>query len=207
MKRKFLVIILLLVIGLYPTQYLSIAQTDDPKPSEPIFKGVNPSGESDSYIFEENQTVTILYDANRFDVDGIVLVGKGSGLGLDPVLAKNFTRVSSLGPTSSYEIKLNVSEYTYFFAYSWSKALTNNTKEILVFVDNALGHQMWTLEGSQFPSFIDVVGGTPEDDNIARGKNEEFYTPLGSEVTIVYEARDPSNSTVVTLKFANSTEA
>lgn len=196
------------MISLYPTQYLSIALAEDPpKPSEPIFRGVNPSGESNNYIFDENQTVTILYQADRFDADGLVLVGEGSGLDLDPITGRNFTLDSSQGPDSFYEIELNVTEYTYFFAYSWSNTLSNNTKEDLDFVDNALGHQMWTIEGSQFPNFVDVVGGTPADDTVERNEVDEFYTALGTEVTIVYEAIDSTNSTIVTLTFANSTEA
>lgn len=197
-----------MVISLYPTQYLSIVLAEDPpKPSEPTFRGVNPSGESNNYIFDENQTVTILYKADRFDVDGLVLVGEGSGLDTDPITGRNFTLDSSLGPDSFYEIELNVTEYTYFFAYSWSNTLTNNTKEELDFVDNALGHQMWTAEGSQFPNFVDVVGGTPNDDTVDRNQVDEFYTAIGTEVLIVYEAVDSTNSTVVTLAFGNSTEA
>lgn len=195
------------MISLYPTQYLNIVSAEDPKPSVPEFRGVTPAGDSNNYIFEENQTVTILYDADRFDVDGIVLVGDGSGLQLDPVFARNFTKISSEKAFSYYEIELNVSGYTYFFAYSWSKSLTNNSMEVLDLFDNAPGHQMWTEEGSSYPTFVDVVGGTPEEDGIERSENEEFYAALGTEVTIVYEARDPTNSTVVTLSFANSTDA
>ncbi|MHA2276131.1 MAG: PKD domain-containing protein, partial [Candidatus Kariarchaeaceae archaeon] len=111
----------------------------------------------------------------------------------------------SLGSKSDYEIEINVTGYTYYFAYSWYNTLDNNTKEELDRKDAAPGHQMWTEEGSQYPNFVDVEGASPREEAAPRSENEEFYAPLGANVTISYDTIDPINSTSITLSLANST--
>jgi hypothetical protein len=204
MKSKFLIILLILVISSYPAQYLTNGQSEV-KPPAPDYGGITPIGTNLQTVYETNTTVTIFYSADRFQVHGLVLVGSGSGLNLDPLNGRNLTKTGSSGPTSDYEIQINVTGYTYFYAYSWYNSLTNNTKEILDRKDAAPGHQMWTEDGSQYPVFTDVDGATPEVEGIPRSENEQFYAPIGTNVTIIYEAQDPINSTSITLSLANST--
>ncbi len=195
---------------MYPTQFLSVAQVDNSKPPAPKFNSVVPDGEDVDYIFNQNETVKLQYTADRFEVEGLVILANGSDLSWEFNFTnpQNFTKTSSLGPTSVYEYEFNVTSYTIFIVYSWYNDISNRTMEELENVDGALGHQLWITEGSQYPNFNDVQGGTPQDENIEIEENTEFYVPMYKNVTIVYTTQDPAavNSTYVILTFANSEE-
>ena len=196
---------MLLIVSIYPTQYLSVAEVNDQIPPAPEFISVVPDGDNGDYIFNQNDTVKIQYTSDRFDVEGLILVGEGSGLSWNITFTEtnNFTKSSSLGPESVYDIDLNVTSYTVFVVYAWYNDLDNITMEVLDNLDGALGHQLWITEGSLYPTLDNVEGGTSQDD-----ENVEFYVPRYENATIIYLTNDPENvnSTFITLSFANSTE-
>lgn len=195
---------------MYPTQFLTVAQTDNPIPPAPEFNSVVPDGQDNDYIFNQNETVTLQYTADRFEVEGLVIIGNGSDLLWEFNLtnSQNFTKTNSLGPISVYEYEFNVTSYTIFVVYSWYNDISNRTMEVLENDDGAATHQFWIAEGRQYPNFSDVEGGTPQNENIEVNENTEFYVPMYKNVTIVYTTHDPEifNSTYVTLSFANSTK-
>ena len=122
MRTKLFIIITFLLISTLPVTMITHGETDDnPIPPLPKFIAVVPRGDAGNHIFAVNTTVVIKYQADRFDVDGLILVGNGSGLVEDPEspLAVNFTKIGSIRDISTYEVELNVTSYTYFLAYSW----------------------------------------------------------------------------------------
>ena len=173
---------MLLIVSIYPTQYLSVAEVNDQIPPAPEFISVVPDGDNGDCIFNQNDTVKIQYTSDRFDVEGLILVGEGSGLSWNITFTEtnNFTKSSSLGPESVYDIDLNVTSYTVFVVYAWYSDLDNITMEVLDNLDGALGHQLWITEGSLYPTLDNVEGGTSQDD-----ENVEFYVPRYENATII----------------------
>ena len=98
----------------------------------PSFVSITPDGNpSGSLIFDENETITIRYTADRLKVEGLILLGSGSNLTSvsNGAQAVNFTKISSLKDLSTYEVKINVTTYTIFYAFAWSGSVTNGTSE------------------------------------------------------------------------------
>ncbi|MHA2253461.1 MAG: PKD domain-containing protein [Candidatus Kariarchaeaceae archaeon] len=207
MKLKFSLIILLLV---FPTITTQIGSLDSIQPQQvtvpaPVFVSLIPSGEPEgSYIFQINQTIEIQYLTTRNEVDGILLLGNGSNLvqEFDHPDVLEFKLDRSQKNVSWYKIELNVTSYTQFIAYSWSTVKSNGTYEEINFKDGATGHELWTTEGQQFPIFDKIT----DDTSNLRVEGDHFYSPIGSNVSIVYTAQDPLNDTSVTLVFSNTSE-
>ena len=172
-------------------------------PSEPKFRDIN-NNLTPSHVFSLNESVTIRYTSDRFSVDGVVLVGKGSGLQLNPEnnSAVQMKRESSYKGVSTWAAEINVTSYTYFYAYSWSKTIANRTIETLDFVDGAPGHQMWVSTGPQYPVFNIVQNATKISSD---PEPTEYYAQMYSNVTVVYDVTEATNVTqFVTLSLSNS---
>ncbi len=203
MKTKLLLIIIFLGFIPFQVNFINMSgQTDNLVPA-PVFVSITPSGDpANSQIYEINETITLNYKADRFEVDGIMLLGTGSNFteDINDPLALNFTLSDSFKNESNYEVKFNVtSSYSVFYAYSWSITLDNGTKEEFSFDDGSIGHQIWTKTGPQYPVFDKLEN--------AEDRTGEYYAPLGQNLTFVYTVKDPidMNDTYVTLVFANST--
>ncbi|MHA2248897.1 MAG: PKD domain-containing protein [Candidatus Kariarchaeaceae archaeon] len=205
MRSKFYIILILLVLGGIPLQ-VSPSLGNDQEPGTvpaPSFISITPdSNPSGSNIYSVNTTITLTYEASRFDVDGIILLGFGSNLTteLTNPRALNFSVSSSFRDKSTYVTEFNVTSYTTFYAYSWSVGLNNGTMEEFNFEDGSEFHQLWVEEGPKNPVFSDIKNAELRDD--------QYYVPLGTEITIEYIADDPIdvNDTYVQLVLANTTQ-
>lgn len=197
MKIRFILILSLLFIGSLPLITPIIAESNEVP--APLFVSITPDGNpSGSLIFEENETITIKYTADRFSADGLILLGTGSNLttSFNNEKAVNFTKVSSLKDKSTYEAVINVTSYTIFYAYAWSENITNGTIEEFDLFDGVEGHQLWVNNQVIYPEFETIESATVSSSG--------FYTSQNSDVTIVYSIKDPNNDTTITLSFGNN---
>ncbi len=195
MKSRFILLITILFIGSIPFTPISAASAVP----APEFISITPDGNTaGSLIFDVNETLTIQYKTDRLSVDGVILLGSGSNLteNINDARALNFTRVSSFQDKSTWEVEFDITSYTKFHAYAWSVDLVNGTYEEIDNFDGTDMHQLWIEKGLSFPVF-----STVED---AELRSAEYYTPIGSQVTIVYTVDDPYDNATITLSFGDN---
>lgn len=193
MKTRFIFFVILLFFGSLPFTPVYAAESVP----APEFISLSPDGIDGNMIFEVNETITVTYNADRKAVDGLILLGSGSGLTEDVnnPAAINFTKVSSLKEKSTYEAKFNLTTYTEFYAFAWSGSLTNGTSETFENFDGTTNHRLWTSTNS-YPVFSDVQNG--------KLKNSEYYVPINAKVNITYTVTDPKNDATMTIAFGDN---
>lgn len=118
--------------------------------------------EIDYYNFENNTIVTVEYSVDRsIEVDGVILVGFGSELDLDPFNSINLTYSYSLQDRTYYIGDIELFENSYFKGYGWIGDITNGTYED-VEEFNHLGpwHYLFVNEVGVPPQFHGIVNAT-----------------------------------------------
>ncbi len=208
MKGRIIVLMILvsMVGGLVPAH--TYAQSDGTVPA-PIFERVSVDNVPvERYVFDVNTTVKISYKADRFAVDGILLLGQGSNLTEDVQLAKtlnfSFTLDRKFKAFSYYSIELNVTEFTKYYAWAWSGSVTNGTREEFTTIDqdrengNAYRY-LWVKQGERYPEFDSIRNATFQEGSI-----KDYVTQLGETVTINYRVYDPNNKTNAVIAFSDN---
>ncbi|MDH5647795.1 MAG: hypothetical protein OEZ01_17420, partial [Candidatus Heimdallarchaeota archaeon] len=191
MRSKFLILLVLLVLNI---TFTNISGQDDIRIHElheqtPIFEGLNDTGTFDegSYVYELYSVIEIKYKADRFNVDGVLILGTGSGL-IDDITHENISdyeipKVRSFRNESFYTFELNITSFTSFYGYAYYGSYENGTAEEFELFDNSNRHQLWINGEMSTPSF----SGTNATE---AGSNQfgDYYAPLNSVVTINYTA-------------------
>ena len=139
-----------------------------------------------------NSTIKIEYRADRTSVEGVLLLGEGSGLSLTVGQGESFLFTKDLSEKefSYYSFEFNVSEYTKFYAWSWSQTIFNGTAETF---DNLNPdpsgnqyHYLWITGQASYPKLLNLsVNGKNLIDGVA---------PSNSTVLINYTVFDPNNA-------------
>ncbi len=142
--------------------------------------------EIDYYNFENNTVVTVEYSVDRnIEVDGVILVGFGSELDLDPYNSINLTYSYSLQDRTYYIGDIELFENSYFKGYGWIGDITNGTyEEVEEF--NHLGpwHYLFVNEVGVPPQFHGIVNAT------STGGFHTYYAPANqTNTTIVISYR------------------
>ncbi|MCY3410227.1 MAG: PKD domain-containing protein [Candidatus Heimdallarchaeota archaeon] len=195
MKLKFVLLLAMLCLSSLPMTPI-YAQTAGEVPAAE-FVSITPDGTpAGSFFYNINETITITYTADRFDVDGVKLLGTGSNLTENINTAMNLTKVSSFQGKSTYSVDINVSSYTEFYAYAWSVSFDNGTNEEFDRFDGLDAHPLWIIDGPQYPKFSTILG--------AEARNDQYYAPIGKEVTIRYTVVDPHDNLTLTLALGNN---
>ena len=117
--------------------------------------------EIDYYNFENNTLITVEYSVARDFVDGVVLVGEGSGLDLNPVNGLNLSFSYSYREKTFYTLEFEIYENMTFKAFGWVGDKTNGTyEEVEDF--NHLGpwHYLFVNEQGLPPEFHGIVNAT-----------------------------------------------
>lgn len=202
MKKILPIILLILLLGglTLSTNAINHVMEDNAVPA-PEFVSIDPDGTpGGSFIFVENANVTIEYTADRYDTEGLILLGTGSNLTADysDYRAINFTLIDSFEGKSTFEVNVTLTSFTIFYAYAWNNELSNGTMEEFDFFDKIEGHQTWILTGPQYPVFSEIIGG------ISTSNPQEYYVVEGTEVSIIYTVIDPHNNQSVTLMIGNN---
>ncbi len=130
MKFKFTLLLILLFFSLLPISMASVNLNDNHNPmTMPVFISLNNTGTpTNSYIYDNQTVITINYKADRYNIDGLILLGQGSNLTENKDNLgqnRNFTKDYSLRDQSYYSIQINVTSYTYFYAYAWYGSYEN----------------------------------------------------------------------------------
>ncbi|MFW9852884.1 MAG: hypothetical protein ACFFDS_08075, partial [Candidatus Thorarchaeota archaeon] len=170
--------------------------------SEPKLVNITVEGaQSEEQINYPNGTlITVEYSISRLyssDLRGIVLVGNGSKLELDPIdgLALNFSE--SIKERSYYTGTFNLTQNTYFKAYGWIGDITNGTYE-QVENFNHLGpwHYFYVNEEGTPPEFHSIINAT------STGVPYVYYSPanqVNHSIVISYRVYGASVNDSVTL--------
>lgn len=203
MQKKSFILLFLLCLSIMPfaVDNSNGDHLEDVSVPEPIFDRVFPKGDDTPSVYQINETITIFYETSRTDVEGMILLGSGSNLTEnldDEDNLRYFELESSFRDESFYEIELNVTSYTYFYAMTWFNTIDNHTYEEIDFEDNALGHQLWVKDQAEYPEFVDL-----ENAELQEGA---YYAPLETNVSVIYDVLDPLNNTELLFVTANSTE-
>ncbi len=185
-----------------------MAQENEGIPS-PEFTGISVDGETVTrFVFDVNTTVKISYSADRFAVDGILLLGQGSNLTEDVSKAEasnySMTLDSKFRDKKFFSIEINVTEFTKFYAWAWSGDITNGTRETIDNFDRdregGTGyHYLWVTEDERYPEFKSIRNATTHE-----GSSKDFVTQMGTTVTIEYRVYNPSNETDVVIAFSDN---
>jgi hypothetical protein len=131
MKIRFeLAILVILITSIFLSAPISaeLNLTADGNPPAPEFVSMTPDqGRYQNGTSASN--VTVEYRANRFDVEGLILLGEGSNLSLsyDDGLVMNFSRNEK--QWTYYTTNITVSENTRFYAWAWHTSNDNGTAE------------------------------------------------------------------------------
>jgi hypothetical protein len=199
MKFKFTLLLILLFFSLLPTSMASVNLNDNHNPiTMPVFISLNDTGTpTNSYIYDNQTVITINYKADRYNIDGLILLGQGSNLteNKDNLSQnRNFTKDYSLRDQSYYSIEINVTSYTYFYAYAWYGSYENGTYEEVSLVGGQSVHQLYINEGKWYPQIL---------------TNEEIYVPYNNNFTIQYKVKNFENETddYVTLSVSENSSA
>jgi len=195
-----------MTIGILPSSYSVHAEGVPPAK----FVNITVDGEElTNHIVKVNTTVKIHYTAQRFEVDGVVLLGSGNNLteSVDDAVAANFSlnEDKASGPTKYFSIEFNITEYTKFYAYAWKGNYSNGVIEDFSSIDSDLEgqayHHIW-VEGEQiYPKFKDVINADRQD------PTEDFLAPLGTNVSIRYYVTSPTNNSIdriTTISFSDN---
>lgn len=185
-----------------------LAQDDSSIPS-PEFIGVSVNGETVTrYVFDVNTTVKISYSADRFAVDGVLLLGSGSNLTEDLSAAEgqnySMTLERKFRDKKFFSIEINVTEFTKFYAWAWSGDINNGTRELIENFDTDREggqgfHYLWVTQEERYPEFQTVRNATAQE-----GSTRDFVTQLGSTVTIEYRVFNPENNTNAVIAFSDN---
>ncbi|UJG41964.1 MAG: hypothetical protein K9W45_05730 [Candidatus Heimdallarchaeum aukensis] len=191
-KRKEGTLILVLVISLSMmvvfNQTIKISANNVPAPK---LKEYTPAG----FSIENGTLITVNYTVPRFaGIDGVFLVGEGSGLttDLNSALALNYSH--SYRDLSYYSGVFNLTENTKFKGYAWSGEITNGTYEDLpVFNHMDAWHYIYA-RNSIHPPYLD-------EDIISLPKvgTNAFLAELNQTITLKYIVRNGNPADKVTL--------
>ena len=199
MKIKFVILIFMLLSSLLPISGSEIELNNDHENFfGPIFISLSDTGDPiNSYIYDNQTILTINYKADRYNVEGIILLGQGSNLTenkIDLSQNRNFTKDYSLRDKSYYSIKINLTSYTYFYAYAWYGNFENGTYEEISLVGGAKFHELYINNGKWFPQSM---------------TDREVYVPYHNNYTIKYKVKNFENDTndFVTLSVAENSSA
>ncbi len=189
------IIIILLIVSSLPLTITPVVAANVPAPE---FVSMTPDG-SGSFVVSYNTTVTITYTADRFAVDGVILLGTGSNLTTNyNEKLINFTAMNSHRDKTTYELNITITSYTVFYAYAWSGSFSNGTTENFENFDGVNGHQVWVQNKETYPVFSTIQNAE------ARSGTIEYYAPLGKLVTIIYTSIDPFDNQTITLSLSDN---
>ncbi len=165
-------------------------------PPAPEFVSISP----EKTLYAIGEAITVEYRVDRFEVDGVILVGEGSNLSINPENSLNMTLKRSYREYSYYSVTFNVTSFTKFWAWAWSGSITNGTAEDLEpFAHGDKAHYIF-VEGQQMPpSLKDVIGG--EQDLL---HPTEYYVPQGKQVTIRYEIINSTGTEKLYIAFSTN---
>ncbi len=160
-----------------------------------------------NYVFTNGTEISIQYSADRFAVDGLLILGTGSGLTLNKTLAKQMNHTfaidSALKALRYFSYKLNVTGFTQFYVWAWSQNINNGTREAITNFDSSITgnmgyHSLWISDSYRFPEFNNA--------NATRvpGSTLDYQAKLGSVVSIIYRVYDPNNKTFAVLQLADN---
>lgn len=201
MKRKITValfFVILLFGSTMPQLGVQADQIEQESVPAPIFVSISKDDQAlTSNTVAINDTVSIQYKADRYTVDGIILLGQGNNLTENVTLAEsnNFTLSfdSSAKAYSFYSIEVNITEYTKFYAWAWSGTINNGTREELTNFDQDREggdafHYIWVENALIYPTFVTVDNAFFDTEvNGYRVNNE-------TQVTIKYEVSSTTNT-------------
>ncbi len=157
--------------------------------------------EIDYYSFENNTVVTVEYSVERnIGVDGVIIVGFGSELDLDPFNSINLTYSYSLQDRTYYIGDIELTENSYFKGYGWVGDISNGTyEEVEEF--NHLGpwHYLFVNEDGVPPEFHGIVNAT------STGGFRTYYSPANQTnhtIVISYRVYGGTEDDNVTLVYS-----
>ncbi len=118
--------------------------------------------EIDYYSFENNTIVTVEYSVNRdVGVDGVILIGFGSELDMDPFNSINLTCSYSLQDRTYYVGDIELTGNSYFKGYGWVGDITNGTyEEVEEFNHLGQWHYLFVNEDGVPPQFHGIENAT-----------------------------------------------
>jgi hypothetical protein len=142
-----------------------------------------------------NSTVKLEYNADRFNTDGLLLLGTGSNLTLSIQVAfdnnYSFTLDRARVDKKYFSIEFNVTENTKFFAYTWHGELTEGIYEDIDKIDKLDGrgtHQIFVTTDTNVPVINSVLNATSVGTN-------SYVTTNTSLVSIRYNVQSTKNDT------------
>ncbi len=179
-----------------PSQTDRISYNQSNVPPAPELLSISP----EKTLYEIGEEITIEYIADRYQVDGVIIVGVGSGLTTDPDHGLNMTLYKSYKDQSYYKVTLNITSFTKFWAWAWSGTIQNRTvEELEPFAHGDKAHYIF-VEGQQLPpELISVAGATQLSLEATK-----YYAPTGSNVTIKYEIKNATGTEKIYLAFATN---
>ena len=191
-KRKEGTLILVLVISLSMmvvfNQTIKISANNVPAPK---LKEYTPAG----FSLDNGTLITVNYTVPRFaGIDGVFLVGEGSGLttDLNSALALNYSH--SYRDLSYYSGVFNLTENTKFKGYAWSGKITNGTyEELSVFNHVDAWHYIYARNNIHPPYLDEDIISLPKV-----GTNT-FLADLNQTITLKYIVRNGNPTDKVTL--------
>ncbi|MHA1551912.1 MAG: hypothetical protein ACTSQC_08205 [Candidatus Heimdallarchaeaceae archaeon] len=118
--------------------------------------------EIDYYSFENNTVITVEYSVDRnVGVDGVILIGSGSELDMDPFNSINLTFSYSLQNRTYYIGDIELTENSYFKGYGWVGDITNGTyEEVEEFNHLGQWHYLFVNEDGVPPEFHGIENAT-----------------------------------------------
>ncbi len=143
--------------------------------AEPVFEGFTAEGfETYAGINFPNETeITVEYSVDRFvGVSGVVIVGSGSGLDMDPSVSLELNYSSSAVDRSYYTGTFTLTGNTIFKGYGYIGLKTNGTyEEVEVFNHLEPWHYLFVNEEGLPPEFHSIVNATQTP------TPNEYYAP------------------------------
>ena len=200
MKIRFeLAILVILVTSIFlsaPTP-AELNLTADGEPPAPEFVSMTP--DKSLYINGTSNNVTVEYRADRFDVEGLILLGTGSNLSLsyDDGLMMNLSRTYK--QWAYYTTNITVSENTRFYAWAWHTSHDNGTEEVYQEDFFELkGHHVFSNNSEYLPYKESISNTTISSTDWL--SNSDYVALTNASITIKYTIENDAEDN--TLKIA-----
>ena len=182
----------------FSTNYIVFAENT----AEPTLERIMvDEDEIDYFNFENNTIVTVEYSVDRYvGVDGVILVGFGSELDMDPFNSINLTYSYSLQDRIYYIGDIELTENSYFKGYGWAGDIANGTyEEVEEFNHLDQWHYLFVNEVGVPPEFHGIVNVT------SSGGFRTYYAPANQTnhtIVISYRVYGGTEADNVTLVYS-----
>ncbi|MHA1464368.1 MAG: PKD domain-containing protein [Candidatus Heimdallarchaeaceae archaeon] len=182
----------------FSTNYIVFAENT----AEPTLERIMiDEDEIDYFNFENNTIVTVEYSVDRqVGVDGVILVGFGSELDMDPFNSINLNYSYSLQDRIYYIGDIELTENSYFKGYGWAGDIANGTyEEVEEFNHLDQWHYLFVNEEGVPPEFHGIVNVT------SSGGFRTYYAPANQtnhNIVISYRVYGGTEADNVTLVYS-----